>query len=105
LSNATAPPCVDHTIQSLHRHRQGLTVLLVLLGLVLLGFVLLLLFKVLSTWKSRRPRNHKYKSVSRYFPFSYGKQTTEVVIPSVGMPKSGAAEREVLLNDSDEDEL
>lgn len=73
--------------------------------MVLLGFVLLLLFKVFSTWRTRRPRNQKYKSVSRYFPFSYEKQATEVVIPAVGMPKTGAAERQVLLNASDEDEL
>ena len=105
VSDDTAPPCVDHTLKSLHRHRQGLTVLLVLLGLVLVGFVVLLLVKVLSNWRTGRPRHQKYKSVSRYFPFSYEKQATEVVIPSVGMPKTGAAERQVLLNESDEDEL
>ena len=79
--------------------------LIVLLGVVLLGFLLLLVFKTMSSWARRRPRNQKYKSVSRYFPFSYDKQTTAaIIIPEVGMPKSGAAEREVLLA-SDEDEL
>lgn len=105
VSNNTALPCVHHTLRSLNRHRQGLTVLLVLLGLVLVGFIVLLLVKVLSNWRTRRPRNHKYKSVSRYFPFSYEKQATEVVIPAVGIPKTGATERQVLLNESDEDEL
>lgn len=96
---------MNHTLRTLHRHQKGLTALLVLLGVVLLGFVLLLAFKVLSTWSRRPPRNHKYKSVSRYFPFSYDKQATEVIMPAVGMPKTGAAERQVLLNESDEDEL
>lgn len=99
------PPCIDHTIRTLHQHRKGLTVLVVLLGVVLLGFLLLLVFKTMSAWARRRPRNQKYKSISRYFPFSYDKQTTAaIIIPEMGMPKSGAAEREVLLA-SDEDEL
>lgn len=105
VSNATTPPCMDHTLRTLRSHRTGLTVLMVLMGVVFVGFVTLLLFKVFSTWRNRSPKNQRYKSVSRYFPFAYEKQSTEVIIPAVGMPKTGAAERQVLLNDSDEDEL
>lgn len=97
--------CVSHTVRTLSQHRTGLLALLILLGIILLGFFLLLLFKVQATCRKRRPKNQRYKSVSRYFPFSYEKKGTEVVIPEVGMPKNGAAERQVLLNDSEEDEL
>lgn len=98
--------CTSHTSRMLHRHQTGLTVLIVLLGVVLLGFVLLLAFKVVAAYRRRRGhKNQRYKSVSRYFPFSYEKQAVEVVIPALGVPKSGLAERQVLLNDSDEDEL
>lgn len=79
--------------------------LISLLGVVLLGFILLLVVKVTSSWLRRKPRNQRYKSVSKYFPFSYEKQASDVVIPEVGVPKSGAAERQVLLDASDEDEL
>ena len=79
--------------------------LIVLLGVVLLGFILLFVFKVVAAWRRRSPKNQRYKSVSRYFPFSYEKQAVEVVVPALGMPKSGLAERQVLLNESDEDEL
>lgn len=79
--------------------------LIALLGVVLLGFVLLLVSKMVSSWMRRRPKNQRYKTVSKYFPFSYEKQAAEVIIPAVGMPKSGAAERQVLLDASDEDEL
>ncbi len=108
-SNGTTSPggvsCVNHTLKTLRGHRTGLTVLVVMLGVILLGFILLFLVKVKSAWGRHRPRNQRYKSVSKYFPFSYEKQATEVVIPAVGMPKGGATERQVLLNDSDEDEL
>lgn len=105
ITNRTTLPCIDHTLRTLHSHRKGLTVLLVLMGVVLLGFVTLLLFKVFSTCRNKRPRNQKYKSVSRYFPFTYERQSADVSIPAVGLPKTGHAERQVLLNDSDEDEL
>lgn len=97
--------CVQLTVRVKTLQQHGLTVLIALLGVVLLGFTVLLLFKAASVWGRKRPRNQRYKTVSRYFPFSYEKQVAEVVIPEVGMPKSGSAERQVLLNASDEDEL
>ena len=96
---------MDKTLRTLHHHQKGLMALIALLGVVLLGFLALLLYKVVFAWSRRRPKNQKYKSVSRYFPFSYEKRATEIVIPEVGMPKTGAAERQVLLDNSDEDEL
>ena len=61
----------------------------------------------------RRRQRARYKSVSKFFPFSYGEQLdadggsdgVSVAIPEYGLPKSGRAEREMLLNDSDEDEI
>ena len=53
-----------------------------------------------------RKKQARYKSVSKFFPFSYGQDASNgVAIPEYGLPKTGAAEREILLNDSDEDEL
>ena len=53
-----------------------------------------------------RKKQARYKSVSKFFPFSYGQDASSgVAIPEYGLPKTGAAEREILLNDSDEDEL
>ena len=62
--------------------------------------------------KHSRKRRAKYKSVSKFFPFSYGQQLDDgsgegvnVAIPEYGLPKSGRAETEMLLNESDEDEI
>lgn len=97
--------CAKHTLRTLESHQKGLMVLTVLLGIILFCFFTFLVFKALLAWRRRKPKNQRYKSVSRYFPFSYEKQATEVVIPEVGMPREGHAERQVLLNESDEDEL
>ena len=49
--------------------------------------------------------------MSKFFPFSYGQQLDSgtngggIAIPEYGLPKSGRAEREMLLNESDEDEI
>lgn len=97
---------MEHAIRTLAQHRKGLTVLIAVFGTMLLGVAAFLAFKVLSAWSRRRsPKHHRYKTVSRHFPFSYEKQSTEVVIPEMGLPKSRAAEIQVLLNESDEDEL
>lgn len=101
-----ADHCVVHSLnKTLKQHRTGLVVLIALVCVVLLGFVLLLFSKLVSSWRRRHPKVQRYKTVSKYFPFSYEKKSTAVVIPEVGMPKSGAAERQVLLDASDEDEL
>ena len=54
-------------------------------------------------------RGTRYKSVSKFFPFSYGQHldgsSEGVAIPEYGLPKTGQAEREMLLNESDEDEI
>lgn len=120
-SQNTQPPCPSNTVpasaqqdiacardemkRSLHRHSKSLMVLTILLGVVLLGFVVLLLGKAVARWGQRRPKHQKYKSVSNYFPFSYKQDVTHVVIPELGMPKGGGAERQVLLDASDEDEF
>lgn len=97
---------MEHTLRTLHHHQTGLTVLIALLAVVLLAFLILLVYKLMLSWRRRRPRNQRYKTVSRYFPFSYEKQATEVIIPEVGVPRGGGgAERQVLLDASDEDEL
>ena len=71
--------------------------------------LLIVLWRVGSFIRNRccaKKRQAKYKSVSKFFPFSYGQDSAEgVAIPEYGLPKGRAAEREVLLNDSDEDEL
>ena len=99
--------CVSHTVKLLYEHRTGLTVLMALLAVVLLGLIIFFLVKLSSTYsRRRRTKNQRYKSISKYFPFSYKKQAASgIVIPAVGVPKAGATERQVLLNDSDEDEL
>ena len=91
--------------QSLHRRRKTLVVLVILLGVVLLGFAVLLLWKVLAKLCKRKPKQLKYKSVSKYFPFSYKQDLVNVVLPELGMPKGGGAERQILLNGSDDDEF
>ena len=61
----------------------------------------------------RKHRRARYKSVSKFFPFSYGEQLdhdgggegVSVAIPEYGLPKNGRAEQEMLLNESDEDEI
>ncbi len=47
----------------------------------------------------------KYKLVSKYFPVALGRGGSGMSIPEMGMPKDGLAEREKLLDESDEDEL
>lgn len=43
--------------------------------------------------------------MSKFFPFSYGEEEEEeqVAIPELGLPKSRPAERERLLNESDDE--
>lgn len=90
----------------LQKHHKALTALLIFLALILAAALLLLFCKICCAWRKGRSRPAKYKSVSKFFPFSYGKDSSNtVIIPELGMPKSAAAERETLLNESDEDEL
>ena len=105
LSEATnAPPVITvHT-----PHGNALTILIALLSLVLCVALLIVLWKVCVAVRERciRKKQARYKSVSKFFPFSYGQDASSgVAIPEYGLPKTGAAEREILLNDSDEDEL
>ncbi len=104
-SNQPSKCSVNSVHITLRQHSTGLVVLAVLLCGVLMGCIVLLLLKGVYSLRQRRTKHHRYKSVSRYFPFTYGKQTTDVIIPELGPPKSGLAERETLLNESDEDEL
>lgn len=105
LSEATnAPPVI--TVQT--PHGNTLTILIVLLSLVLCVALLIVLWRVCVAVRERciRKKQARYKSVSKFFPFSYGQDASNgVAIPEYGLPKTGAAEREILLNDSDEDEL
>ena len=89
--------------------------------LILVACIALLCAFVLFTWnlctsggRGRKRSRAKYKSVSKFFPFSYGQQSEDgtsgggevgVAIPEYGLPKTGQAEREKLLNESDEDEI
>lgn len=76
--------------------------------IVLFGAVAVFTWK-LCTRNGHNRRRAKYKSVSKFFPFSYGQQldcsSDGVAIPEYGLPKTGQAEREMLLNESDEDEI
>ncbi len=93
-------------VKKLQKHSRGLLVLTVLLGLVLLGLVVVLMWKAAVAWSHSRPKKHqKYKSVSKYFPFTH-KDSNVVALPEFGMPKGVGAERQILLEGSDdEDEL
>ena len=97
--------CEHHTIRKLHQRQKGLIMLSLLMCVVLLAFLLILLYKALCICVRRKPKNQRYKSVNKYFPFSHKKEDTDVIIPELGLPRSGSAERQVLLNNSDEDEL
>jgi len=100
--------CGDNreVLKKLRKHGRGLLILTVLLGVVLVGLVLLLLWKATVAWSRSRPRKHQsYKSVSHYFPFSHKKDLSgDVAMPELGMPKGMGAERKVLLDYSDEDD-
>lgn len=104
------PLAPTNTAQSLHHHI-AFTILVFLAVLVLLVVVVVFTWS-LCAGSSRRRSRARYKSVSKFFPFSYGQQldgsdqgVVDVVMPEYGLPKSGQAEREMLLNESDEDEI
>ena len=90
-------------------HSSTFTILIVLLSLVLGVALLVVAWRLCVVVRNNcgQKRPAKYKSVSKYFPFSYGHTDpgSGVAIPEYGLPKNRAAEREILLNDSDEDEL
>ena len=99
--------CGDHhdVVKKLQKHKQSLLILTVLLGVVLVGFLLFLLWKAIVAWSRSRPKKHQsYKSVSHYFPFSHKDYSGDVAMPELGMPKGMGAERKVLLGESDEDD-
>ncbi len=92
-----------------HAHHPTLIALVVLTSLVLVAMVALLWWRLCGCGccKSRR-KKARYKAVSKFFPFSYGKDPSRevgVALPEFGPPKAMAAERETLLNESDEDSL
>lgn len=85
----------------------GYAILTAAAAIVLLGVVIVFMCNLRSA-NGRNRRRARYKSVSKFFPFSYGLQTDSnsgVAIPEYGLPKAGQAERETLLNESDEDEI
>ncbi|CAI8052637.1 N-acetylated-alpha-linked acidic dipeptidase 2 [Geodia barretti] len=95
-------------------HHFGYTVLMCVAGAALLLVILVSALNLCCCSATRRRRRRaRYKSVSKFFPFSYGEQLdadggsdgVSVAIPEYGLPKSGRAEREMLLNESDEDEI
>ena len=83
----------------------GLIVLLVVAMLIILMAVLLVAWKLCCCLIKRKRKRTRYKSVSKFFPFSYGRGEEVVTIPEMGPPKGISAEREKLLNESDEDEF
>lgn len=94
-----------HTV--LVNSHTGVVVLLVAAVLIVLMALLLVAWKLCCVLIKRRRKRTRYKSVSKFFPFSYGKGEEEevVTIPEMGPPKGMAAEREKLLKESDEDEF
>lgn len=84
----------------------GYVILTTIAAIVLLGVVIAFMCNVRSA-NSRNRRRARYKSVSKFFPFAYGQQTDNsgIAIPEYGLPRTGQAERETLLNESDEDEI
>ena len=81
------------------------------IALILVASLALVVVIAVFSWKSglcRRGNRKKarYKSVSKFFPFSYSQgEGSQVAMPELGLPKAMPAEREMLLNESDEDEL
>ena len=107
--STNAPPSI---IVHASTHGSMLTVLIVLLSLVLFVVLLVVAWRLCGVVRDhcRSKKQARYKSVSKFFPFSYGQNSTNgygngIAIPEYGLPKNSAAEREILLNDSDEDEL
>jgi hypothetical protein len=94
-------------------HHFGYTVLMCGAGAALLLAILVFAWNLCCSGTRRRRQRARYKSVSKFFPFSYGEQLdgdggsdgVGVAIPEYGLPKNGRAEREMLLNESDEDEI
>ena len=90
-------------------HGSTLMLLIVLLSVVLCVALLVGAWRLCVATRNGcgRKKQARYKSVSKFFPFSYGHADAgnSVAIPEYGLPKNRAAEREILLNDSDEDEL
>ena len=80
-------------------------ILLVLAGLAATAVVVILSWKIYNRLRNSNHNASRYKSVSKFFPFSYDKVEAGMALPEVGVPKTGAAEREVLLNYSDEEDL
>jgi len=81
--------------------------LIVAASIVLLGVITVFTWRLCSAPHGAK-RRAKYKSVSKFIPFSYGQQQDSnggIAIPELGLPKSRQAEREMLLNESDEDEI
>lgn len=81
------------------------------IALILVASLALVLVIAVFLWKggvcrSGARKKARYKSVSKFFPFSYGQgEGSQVAMPELGLPKTMPAEREMLLNESDEDEL
>lgn len=107
-----APTCCPNQSPFPHNlllhHHIGYVIFTVTASIVLLCALMAFIWNVRSA-NGRNRRRAKYKSVSKFFPFSYGQQvdgsSNSVAIPEYGLPKTGQAERETLLNESDEDEI
>lgn len=100
--------CSSHTVvhRFVDRYNSWLVFLLVAAVLIVLLAMTFVTWKLCGILVKRRRKRTRYKSVSKFFPFSYGREDKEVVtIPEMGPPKGMSAEREKLLNESDEDEL
>lgn len=102
-------PCPTHHVLVVVQHHTSLITLIVLTSLVLVVVVTVLSWKLFGCecCRIKRRKRSRYKRVSKFFPFSYGKDVGEeaVALPELGPPKTMAAERETLLNDSDEDSI
>ncbi len=109
-SGTTCLPPTEHILVVLHTHHPALITLIVVTSLALVAMVTLICWRLFGCvcCKLRRKRRSRYKKVSKFFPFSYGKEPQGddgMALPELGPPKIMGAERETLLNDSDDDSI
>jgi hypothetical protein len=114
-SNCSLPPtptcCVNQNTYLLVHNNVGFGILITAVCVVLLAAIAVFIWHSNVCTRNGRHsrRGTRYKSVSKFFPFSYGQQLSGssegVAIPEYGLPKTGRAEREMLLDESEEDEI
>ena len=110
----TPDPSLPHPTLAHHtlHHHTGYVILVAISAVILITILIVFSWRLCSA-PILRKRRTKYKSVSKFIPLSYSQPNHDgrgeggggIAIPEFGLPKSGEAEREMLLNESDEDEI